>query len=176
MDPAPRPGDAPPRHLERPPGERYLRASPAIRERPDLARALALGLAVGLIVAVAVAFVRSILDVTAGLLALAVVGGWAIGAAIRRGAWSGTPHRASAAPGLLGMLLGAVSWIAGLVLAWVVAMAVLAGSERTLFERLTGTPFLDWLAPQLGIADLVGLVLAAGLGWWGARSPGTTTA
>ncbi len=176
MDPAPRPGDAPPRHLERPPGERYLRASPAIRERPDLGRALAMGLAVGLIVAISAALLRSILDVTAGLLALAVVGGWAVGAAVRRGAWSGTPHRASAAPGLLGMLLGAVSWVLGLVLAWLVAMAVLAGSERTLLERLTGTPFLDWLAPQLGFADLVSLVLAAALGWWGARSPATATA
>lgn len=173
MDPVSRPGDVPPRHLERPPGDRYRDAPTLVRERPDLVRALALGLAVGCVVAASVALVRSVLDVTAGLLAIAVVGGWAVGAAVRRGAWDGTPHRGSAASELLGLALGSISWVAGLVLAWVVAMALLPGSERTLPERLTGTPFLDWLAPQAGLLDLVSLVLAAVLGWWGARSPGT---
>jgi len=73
-------------------------------------------------------------------------------------------------------VLAAVTWVAGLVLAWVVAMAVLAGSERPLLDRLAGTPFLDWLTPQVGLADLASLVLAAVLGWFGARSPGTPSA
>jgi len=102
-----------------------------------------------------------------------VAGGWAVGAAVRRGAWAGLPHRASAAPEVLGLLLGAATWIAGLALAWLVAMAILPASERSLIERLAGTPFLDWLGPQLGLADVLGLVLAALLGWFGARSAAT---
>lgn len=170
VDPATGPGDVRPRHLERPPGERYRATAPVIRERPDRARALILGVLVGIVVAIAAALLRSILDLTAGLLALAVAGGWAVGAAVRRGAWAGLPHRASAVPEVLGWLLGALTWVAALVLSWLVAMAILPASDRTYLERLAGTPFLDWLAPQLGLADVLGLVLAALLGWIGARS------
>jgi hypothetical protein len=138
-------------------------------------RALALGVAVGLIVAIAAALLRSVLDLTAGLVAVAVAGGWLVGAAVRRGAWAGLPHRGSGAPEWMGLALGVITWVAALVLAWVVAMAILPGSERTLVERLTGTPFLDWLAPQLGFADMLGLVLAGSFGWIGARSAATTT-
>ncbi|MET0771654.1 MAG: hypothetical protein ABWZ82_01100 [Candidatus Limnocylindrales bacterium] len=170
MDPVTGPGDIRPGHLGRAPGERYLDATPVIRERPDMVRALILGAFAGILVAIGAGLLRSVLDLTAGLLALAVAGGWVVGAAVRRGAWAGLPHRASAAPEVLGLLLGAATWVAGLVMAWVVAMAILPGSERSLLERLGGTPFLDWLAPQLGLADVLGAVLAAVLGWLGARS------
>jgi hypothetical protein len=170
MDPATGPGDVRPRHLERPPSDRYLAGAQVIRERPDTARALVLGATVGILVAVAGGLFRSILDLTGGLVALAVAGGWGVGAAVRRGAWAGLPHRRSAVPGSLGLMLGALTWVAALVVAWIVAMAILPGSERTLLERLAATPFLDWLAPQLGLADVLGLVLAASFGWFGARS------
>lgn len=134
-----------------------------------------MGAATGAAVALVAALLRSILDVTAGLVALAAVGGWAVGGAVRRGAWAGMPHRASRAPELLGLALGALAWAGALVLAWVVAMAILPGSERSLEERLAGTPFLDWLGPQLGLAELLGLVVAAVLGWFGARSVSATT-
>jgi hypothetical protein len=138
-----------------------------------MARALVLGVVTGLLVALGAALLRSVLDLTAGLLALAALGGWAVGAAVRWGAWAGRPHRASAAPEVMGLLLGALTWAAALVLAWVVAMAILPGSERSVVERLAGTPFLDWLSPQLGLAELLGLVLATMLGWVAARSVAT---
>lgn len=129
-----------------------------------------MGIGAALLVAIAGGLLRSVLDVTVGLLALAVAGGWVVGAAVRRGAWGGLAHRASVAPEVLGLVLGAVTWVLVLVVAWVVAMAILPGSERTLLDRLAATPLLDWLAPQLGPADVLSLVLAAGLGWFGARS------
>lgn len=150
-------------------------AAPVIREHPDVERGLLLGLTMGIVVALVGALLRSILDITAGLIALAILGGWAVGAAVRRGAWAGLPHRPSASPGLLGLLLGALTWVGALVLAWVVAMAILPGSERSLLERLAATPFPDWLGPQVGLADLLCLALAALLGWVGARSSATTT-
>ena len=170
MDPSAGPGDVRPRHLERPPGERYDTAPPRIRDRPDLARGLLLGAGAGAGVAVAAALLRSILDVTTGLLAVAVAGGWLVGVAVRHGAWGGDPHRASAAPEVMGAALGAGAWIVGLVLAWVVALAILPGSERSLPDRLSAMPFLDWLGPQVGLADLLSLILAAASGWLGARS------
>jgi hypothetical protein len=147
-----------------------------VRERPDLPRALLLGLLASGLVALAAGLLRSILDVSTGLLVLAVAGGWAVGAAVRRGAWGGLAHRASTAPEALGLTLGAVGWVAGFVLAWVVALAILPGSERSLADRLTTTPLLDWLAPQLGLADVLALVLAAVFGWYGARSAATAPA
>lgn len=110
---------------------------------------------------------------TTGLLAVAVAGGWAVGAAVRRGAWSGMAHHPSVAPEMLGAGMGALAWIVGLVLAWVVALAILPGSERSLPERLSATPFVDWLGPQLGLADVLSLLLATALGWFGARSVAT---
>lgn len=176
MDPSSGPGDVRPSQLERPPGERYGQAPIVVRERPDLGRATLLGASVGIMVALAAALLRSVLDVTVGLLAVAVVGGWIVGAAVRRGAWAGMAHRHSGRPEVLGLVLGALTWILALVLAWVVAMVILPGSERSLLERLGATPFLDWLMPQLGVADLLCLTLAALLGWLGARSAATAAA
>ena len=139
-----------------------------------MGRAVVAGVVVGLVVAAAAALLRSILDLTTGLLALAVLGGWGVGAAVRWGAWAGMAHRPSAAPEVLGLVLGALTWLAAMVLAWVVSMAILPGSERSLPDRLLGTPFLDWLGPQLGLAELLALGLAAVLGWFGARSASTT--
>lgn len=141
-----------------------------------MGRALLLGIGVGVTVALAAAVLRSVLDVTVGLVAVAAVGGWLVGAAVRRGAWAGMAHRRAALPEVLGLVLGALTWLVALVLAWVVSMVILPGSDRTLLERLMATPFLDWLGPQLGLADLLCLTLAAVFGWLGARSAPTTTA
>jgi hypothetical protein len=138
-----------------------------------MARGVGLGLVAGVVVALACALVRGILDLTTGIIVFAVVGGWVIGAAVRQGAWGGQPHRPSSAPAVAGACLGALCWLAGVAGAWVVAMATLPGSSRTLPERLASTPFLDWLAPQVGLADLLSLLLFAGFGWFGTRSAAT---
>ncbi|MFN8519249.1 MAG: hypothetical protein U0667_07655 [Chloroflexota bacterium] len=175
MDPAIGPGDVRPRHLERPPGERYRAPSVPVREHPDLARGLLLGVVVALVVALVAGLLRSILDVTLGLVVVAGAGGWLVGAAVRRGAWSGLAHRPSPTPEVLGLSLGAAAWVAALVSSWLVAMAILPGSARSFPDRLAATPFLDWLGPQVGLLDLLCLVLAAVLGWMGARSAATAS-
>ncbi|MCY7419575.1 MAG: hypothetical protein LH650_14010 [Chloroflexi bacterium] len=168
------PGDVRPSLLAKPPGDRYRAVAPvAVLERPRMARAVGLGVSVVLVLALLCALLRRVLDLSGGIIAVAVGGGWAIGAAVRRGAWGGQPHRASSSPVLLGALLGGVCWLAGLTGAWLVAMAILPGSSRSFPDRLTGTPFLDWMGPQLGVADLLSLVLFVALGWFGARSVAT---
>ncbi len=138
-----------------------------------MARAVGLGVSAVVVVALLSALLRGILDLTGGIIAVAVGGGWAIGAAVRQGAWGGQQHRASSAPVFLGALLGGVCWLAGLIGAWLVAMAILPGSSKSFPDRLAGTPFLDWMGPQLGVADLLSLMLFVGLGWFGARSVAT---
>jgi hypothetical protein len=142
-------------------------------ERPRLIRGVGLGLLAALAVAAVGAALRGILDLSAGIIAVAVAGGWFIGAATRHGAWDGQPHRPSAAPTVAGAALGAVCWAAGLVGAWLVAMAILPGSSRTFTERLAATPFLDWLSPQVGIADVLSLLLLVVFGATGTRSAAT---
>ncbi len=136
-------------------------------------RAIGLGAAVLLVVAGVYALLRGVLDLTTGTVAIAAAGGWAIGAAVRAGAWGGEAHRASRWPVVAAMSLGAVCWVACLVGAWLVAMAILPGSSRTFLERLAGIQFLDWLTPQLGLADVLDLVLLVMLAWIGSRSAAT---
>ncbi len=127
--------------------------------RRSRAGALLLALGAALLVAAAWALLRGILELGAGLLALAAVGGWAIGAALRTG-WPSA---------ILAALMGAAAWLLGLVLTWLVAMALLPASSRTLPERIAATPFIDWLSPQFELLEVVGLLLLAGVAGVAAR-------
>ncbi len=119
---------------------------------------MAEAVAVGLLAACAWALIKGILEFP-GVLAVAVVGGWAIGALL----W-----QVRANP-LLAALIAAGAWLAGLLLTWLVAMAILPGSSRTFFERVEGTPFVDWLAPQFGVIEVLGLALYVIAALYGAR-------
>jgi len=138
-----------------------------------MARGVGLGLIAVVVAAVACALLRGILDLTTGIIVFAVVGGWVIGAAVRQGAWEGQPHRPSSAPAIAGACLGVLCWLAGLVGAWLVTMAILPASSRTFTDRLAAMPFPDWLGPQLGLADYLALVLFVVFGAIGARSEAT---
>ena len=142
-------------------------------DRPRLGRGSLYGLVAVLVIAGAAALLRGILDLSGGIIALAVGGGWAIGAAVRRGAWGGQLHRPSSGPGIVAAVLGAGCWLTSLVGAWLVSMAILPASSRSLPDRLITTPFLDWLSPQIGLADMLSLLLFIGFAWFGARSAST---
>jgi hypothetical protein len=109
--------------------------------------------------AAAWAVLRGILELGPTVLAAAAIGGWAIGLVLRE----------ARAPVLLAGLMGLLAWALGLLFSWLLAMALLPGSSRTFPERLAATPFLDWLAPQLGLLEVLGLILLVGLAAWTAR-------
>jgi hypothetical protein len=113
---------------------------------------------VALISAVAWAVLKGVLEFP-GALAVAVVGGWLIGEVL----WSVRAHP------LVAALVAAAAWALGLVLTWLVAMALLPGSTRSLLERIEATPFLDWLSPQFGWLEIAGLLLYVGAALFGAR-------
>jgi hypothetical protein len=114
---------------------------------------------VGSIAALAWALLRGVLELSLGLLAVAVAGGWAIGAII---------HQVRPSPALAAVIGAFAGWLA-LLLTWLVAMAILPGSSRSFVERLTATPFPDWLAPQLGALELASVALFAGVAAYAAR-------
>ena len=120
--------------------------------------ALVEAVSVALLAAVAWAFVHGVLEFP-GALVVAVIGGWLIGEIL----WSVRAHPLIAA-GIAGL-----AWVVGLVLTWMIAMALLQESTRTFLERLQHTPFLDWLGPQFGWLEIAGLVLYVGTALFGAR-------
>lgn len=137
--------------------------------QPDHVRSLALGIGAGLATVAAMSLARSVLDLSTGLLAVAAFGGWAIGLGVAQGAWRGRAHP----PGRRGVLVAAVlataTWLGWLVGSWLVALAIRQGSALDLWERLTQTPLLEWLVPQLGILELAALVLLVASAAYGAR-------
>jgi hypothetical protein len=119
-------------------------------------------LAAGVVVLLAAAawsLLRGVLELGPTSLAVAALGGWGIGAVLRQ----------ARAPVLLAVLLGLVAWLLGLVFSWLLAMALLPSSTRTLAERLEGTPFLDWLTPQVGPLEVVGLLVYGAAAAYAAR-------
>jgi hypothetical protein len=133
-------------------------------------RATLAGVTAGVLVSVVYGVLWGGLGITFGLIAVSAVGGAGVGVAVRWGAWGASPHRSSPAPERLGLLLGAVTWAGCMVASWLVAMATLPASARSLLDRLSSNPFLDWLGPQLGALELFDLALLAGVAWVSARS------
>lgn len=127
----------------------------------SLVTATLLALTVAVLAAVAWALLRGILELGPGLLALAALAGWGIGKLI--GVAGGR--------GSLAVGIAALAWVLGLMGTWLVSMAILQGSSRTFLERLEATPFLDWMSPQLGLLELVGLLLFVAGAAYGARRP-----
>lgn len=123
------------------------------------AAAVVEALLVGLLTAVVWALLKGLLEFP-GVLAVALIGGWAIGVLM----W-----QVRARP-VLAAALATLAWLIGLLLTWLVAMATLPGSSRTFLERVEGTPFLDWLTPQLGPLEVFSLVLYVLAALYGARA------
>jgi hypothetical protein len=121
--------------------------------------ALLRAMLIALVAALAWAVLRGVLELGPTALAVAAVGGWSIGVVLRE----------ARAPAILAALVALGAWLLGLIFSWLLAMALLPGSSRTLLERITGTPFLDWLAPQLGVLELVGLLIFVVVAAWTAR-------
>jgi len=110
----------------------------------------------------------AILDVTLGLLVVAVVGGWAIGVAVVRATWRSTEHPAVGTR-VIGVACGVLAWLGGRLVDWLVSLAILPGSTLSIGERLVNSPFIVWLTPQLSLIDGGQLLLLAALAWRSAR-------
>mgnify|MGYP001823559523 FL=1 len=119
---------------------------------------VALALLAGVAGALAWALLKGILEFP-GVLAVAVVAGWGIGALL----WRIRAHP------LLAALVAFAAWLLGLVLTWLVSMAIRPGSTRSLLERIEATSFLEWQAPQFGVIELLGLLLYVLAALYGAR-------
>ena len=122
---APQRQDGGERRLARPPSDRYGAAEPPApadddheQARGSLGRAIAFGALTGLGLAAAITVLGGILLITAGLIAVAGLGGWAIAVAVRAGGLDAlAPSRRRA----LAAGLAAVAVLAGQLGLWLFA-------------------------------------------------------
>ncbi|HSH22320.1 MAG TPA: hypothetical protein VK992_06880, partial [Candidatus Caenarcaniphilales bacterium] len=93
-----------------------------------------------------------------GLIAVALVGGWLIGAAVTHGAWRRDLHIPSRRLRLLAAILGGAAWAGGAYVAFTVGQAVLPEATTPLLDRLSFGGFAEYVA---GVYDIVhGIALA----------------
>jgi len=160
---APQRQDGGERRLTRPPSDRYRSedSTPSAGDgdqaeaRGSFGRAIAFGALTGLALAAAITMLGGILLITAGLIAVAGLGGWAIAVAVRAGgleAVAPSRRRALAA----GLAAGAV--LAGQLGLW-------------LFARYEGGVLgpVDYLAETFELLVPLQFVFATGAAWLAAR-------
>ncbi len=135
---------------------------------PDLRRGLAYGLAMALAFAALWAIAAAILDVGGVLVVVAGVAGWLTGTAVALGAEPGSIRRT---PGTvrLAVAVSLATWPVATMAAYLLSRAVLQGSSLSFLERLSSTPFLDFVAPQFLPVGPLELAALAIFGWLGAR-------
>ncbi len=143
-------------------------SSPGTRPT-DLLRAALAGLVVAFMVALVLGALRAIFDIGPGLLVVAAVGGWLLGAALVWGAWGSAAHLPNAGVQRMAALLGTVAWLAGSAADYLISLALLPASSRTFAERLSDQPFPAWLAPQLSLVDAAEIAILVIVAWRSAR-------
>lgn len=180
------------RRLEHPPGDRYAvrepgegvpaarsgagsaeeRAGPA-RERaaatPSVGRGARFGAAAVLGVAVAWAIAAGLFDISWGLVVIAALGGWIIGSAVGFGTWGVAAHRPERRVRWLAAGSGVATWLVGSLGSYLVALVTLPGSTLSLGERIANAPFVDALASQISLFDVIEILLLAVVAWRSAR-------
>ena len=135
---------------------------------PNLRRGLAYGIAMGLPFAAAWAVASAVLDLGAGLLVVAAIAGWLLGTAVALGAEPGTMRRRRATTSLA-VGLGLATWLAAVIGAYLLGLAILPGSTLPFLERLANAPFLESTAEQFLPLGPIELAVVAVCGWLGAR-------
>ncbi len=127
------------------------------------------GLLVVAPVALVLGLLRAVFDLGTGVLLVAAVGAWLLGEAVARVAWGSAPHLPRADVPRITAVLGAVTWLAGSAVDYLLSLALLPGSSRTFAERLSEQPFPAWLVPQLSLRDAAEIVLLVVVAWRSAR-------
>jgi hypothetical protein len=152
----PTPGE---RRLARPPSDRYRTDEPAPADAEDSGgspgRAVAFGGLTGIAVAAAIAVLGGVVLLTAGLIAVAVLGGWAIAIAVRAGSGGTLPAQRRT---VLAAVLAGLAVLGGQLGLW-------------LFARYEGGVLgpVDYLAETFGLLVPLELAAAVVAAWWASR-------
>jgi len=169
------PGDASPRLLAHPPGDRYVAGGASgqpdagSRARPNLRRGTAFGAVAALVVVAAWLVLGGIFGASLGLIVAGVAGGWLIGAWTAFGAWSEGARGSHRAPGVVAGTLALFAWFGGTVAVYLWTRAILPGSARPFGERLAEVPFPGYLAGFFGPVEELEIAALVAVAWYEAR-------
>jgi hypothetical protein len=146
------------RRLARPPSDRYRTSDPTPAEASRVsspARGILFGDIVAFAGATVITFAGGLLTITAGLLVVAAVVGWAVAVAVAYGAGATIRRRTRLALSVVTALIGVGLGQVGL---WLLAR----GEGGVL-------PLIDYLGETFGILVPLQLAIAALVAWWRSR-------
>jgi hypothetical protein len=98
-----------------------------------------------------------------------LVGGFVIGAAVVSGAFGGRFHLVVPRIRWLAALLGVVSWLAAVLIGYVMSQLLFEGAATPLVDRLSVSGFLEYLNGSLFSPSILGLAGMAFMAWRGAK-------
>ena len=144
------------RRLERPPSDRYRADEPSLTapEPPSTARAIAVALLVAVLNAVVITLAGEVFTMTAGLLVIAALIGWAIAVALRPAGRGGQRKR---------NVVGAIALAVASVAAGQVGLSLFANAEGGVLS------VSDYLGQTFGILVPLQFAIAAVAAWLSSR-------
>lgn len=108
-------------------------------------------------------------DLTWGLIAVGIGGGWLIGWAVTAAAWGEDAHLPDRRLKLLGAALGLVSWLVAMFVAYVMGQALLQDATLTLLERLSLEGFGEYVGQTYALYHALALAALTIMAWRTAR-------
>jgi hypothetical protein len=127
------------------------------------------GALAALVVAVIYGVLWGAVQLYLGLIAVAVMGGWLIGAGVRRGAWRSGQHLPDVRLRLLSAGLALAAWLGGAFVAWVSSRALLPQSTLDLAERLAELGFTEYFVQVYDIVHGAAAAVMVFMAWRTAR-------
>ena len=153
------------RQLLEPPGDRYRSSTPgaggagALGTGSTARTSFLYGIAAAVFVALVWLVAGGILDVSYGLVAAGVLGGWVVGTAVAPGAADAgdAPEVEGRGPSrrVVAVALGLAGWLTGMFLAYAWDLATLPEAGGTLVERMAQVPFVEAVSAQYGPLAIV---------------------
>ncbi len=140
--------------------------------QPSWVHAFDLGVLAGIAFALVYGFTAEPIGLTFGLLAVGFIGGMAIGAAVKRGAWSGRGHPPGLRVQALSLAIAIGAWIVGVFAAYFFSQLFFPNATSPLLERLSIAGFSDYfvgLFEQIRLIHAASLAAVAFMAWRWAR-------
>jgi hypothetical protein len=134
-----------------------------------MARAALFGLAAAEAVAVVYGVLADPIGLSWGLIVVGLVGGWIIGAALARGAWSGVFHLIVPRVRWLAALFAVLAWVEAAVVGYVASQLFYQGPASPLLDRLSIAGFVEYLNSSVFSPSILGLAAMAIAAWRSAR-------
>lgn len=142
-------------------------APAATLDRGRALHAFDLGALAGIAVAIVYGLSWTVVQLSWGLIAVAIMGGWLIGGAVARGAWRGERHGPDARLRLLAAVFGACAWLGGAAVGYVLGQLLLPQATTPVLERISFGGFADYL---VAVTDLLQGIAFATLSFFAWRS------